>query len=91
MNTGTFFLAWQDKVKTRQWFPVGRLDVDAEAEDYRFRYTGGARRAQAEIGYCPVPAMPRILRPDRLARRRIRTPRSRGRRPSSSQGFHSVR
>ncbi len=23
----TLFLAWQDKEKTREWFPVGRLDV----------------------------------------------------------------
>ena len=54
MSTGTLFLAWQDKAKTRLWFPVGRLDVDVEAADYRFRYTGGARRAQEEVGY-PLP------------------------------------
>ena len=51
MSTRTFFLAWQDKTRTRLWFPVGRLDVDVEAADYRFRYTGGARRAQEEAAY----------------------------------------
>ena len=51
MSAKTLFLAWQDKAKTRQWFPVGRLDADVEAADYRFRYTGGARRAREEVGY----------------------------------------
>ena len=50
MSARTLFLAWQNKAKTRLWFPVGRLDVDVEAADYRFRYTGGARRAQEEVG-----------------------------------------
>ena len=51
MSARTLFLAWQDKANTRQWFPVGRLDADVEAANYRFRYTGGARRAQQEVGY----------------------------------------
>ena len=51
MSAKTLFLAWQDKADTRQWFPVGRLDADVEAAGYRFRYTGGARRAQEEVGY----------------------------------------
>ena len=51
MSAKTLFLARQDKAETRQWFPVGRLDADADAADYRFRYTGGARRAQEEVGY----------------------------------------
>ena len=82
MSARTFFLAWQDKVETRQWFPVGRLDVDVEADDYRFRYTGGARRAQAEIGYCPLtvefPELERDYRASALFptfRNRIMSPR----------------
>lgn len=81
MSTRTFFLAWQDKVETRQWFPVGRLDVDVEAEDYRFRYTGGARRAQAEVGYPLAVEFPELERDYRSSalfptfRNRIMSPR----------------
>ncbi len=53
MTTKTLFLAWQDKKVTRQWFPVGQLDVDLEAEPnlYRFRYINGAKRAQEEAKF----------------------------------------
>ncbi len=51
MNRKTLFLAWQDKVSSRQWFPIGRLDADLGRFTYRFRYTGGAVRAQAEAGF----------------------------------------
>ena len=51
MNRKTLFLAWQDKVKSRQWFPIGRLDADLGPPTYRFRYTGGAVRAQSEAGF----------------------------------------
>ena len=50
MTPKTLFLAWQEKDR-RQWFPVGRLDADPAQPAYRFRYTGGARRAQAEAGF----------------------------------------
>ena len=45
MHTRTLFLAWQDKA-LHGWFPVGRLDVNVEGPSYRFRYTGGAKRAK---------------------------------------------
>jgi len=51
MKTKTLFLAWQDKVKTRRWFPVGRLDVDQEQPHYRFRYTRGANIAHEKAGF----------------------------------------
>ena len=51
MNERTLFLAWQDAGKTRRWFPVGRLDVGADAPAFRFRYLAGARRAWEEVGY----------------------------------------
>lgn len=51
MNERTLFLAWQDAGASRRWFPVGRLDVDADPVGFRFRYIEGARRAQAEVGY----------------------------------------
>jgi len=51
MNRIALFLAWQDKALSHQWFPVGRLDAIAEPARYRFRYTGGARRAQREAGF----------------------------------------
>ena len=47
----TLFLAWHDRTHTRQWFPVGRLDVRADEPEYRFRYIGGAARAQDEVGF----------------------------------------
>ncbi len=46
MSEKTLFLAWQDKGRSRRWFPVGRLDADVEHSRYRFRYTGGAEEAK---------------------------------------------
>lgn len=52
MSAKTLFLAWQDKKEeSRQWFPIGRLDADVERPLYRFRYTGGAKRAESEAGF----------------------------------------
>ena len=51
MGDRTLFLAWQDKGVGRQWFPIGRLDVDVESEKYRFRYIHGAKRAEKEAGF----------------------------------------
>lgn len=53
MNQRTLFLAWQDKARTRLWFPVGRLDVNAPAL-FQFRYIRGADRARAESGFEPL-------------------------------------
>ena len=48
----TLYLAWQDKEPDgRAWFPVGQLDADFERSSYRFRYIGGAKRAQEEAGF----------------------------------------
>ena len=54
MSTRTLFLAWQDKKPSKAWFPVGRLDADVERSLYRFRYIGGAKRAQEEVGLSPL-------------------------------------
>lgn len=54
MTTKTLFLAWQDKARTRGWFPVGRLDADRSRERYKFRYVRGANRAQKEAGFPPL-------------------------------------
>ncbi len=51
MSTRTVFLAWQDIKPSKAWFPVGRLDADAEGSSYRFRYIGGAKRAHEEVGF----------------------------------------
>ena len=52
MSEKTLFLAWQDKrEESRLWFPIGRLDADVERSLYRFRYTGGAKRAEKEAGF----------------------------------------
>jgi hypothetical protein len=51
MNSQTLFLAWQDKDRSRAWFPVGRLDSDGDSGDFRFRYTGGANIAHHQAGF----------------------------------------
>ena len=51
MSIQTLFVAWQDRARTRQWFPIGRLDADLDLPDYRFRYTCGAERAQLVAGF----------------------------------------
>ncbi len=60
MSVKTLFLAWQDKEWSRQWFPVGRLDADVEQSHYRFRYTAGAKRAERETGFPPLPDFPQL-------------------------------
>ena len=62
MATKTLFLAWQDSTGTRLWFPVGRLDADVDRSDYRFRYTGGMLRAQAEAGFTPILSFPDLYK-----------------------------
>ena len=57
----TLFLAWQDDL-SRQWFPVGRLDADVDQASYRFRYTGGAKRAQQDTGFPLLLEFPEMYR-----------------------------
>jgi len=54
MSEKTLFLAWQDKARTREWFPVGRLDVQLPQSLYRFRYLRGAERAHQKTGFEPL-------------------------------------
>ncbi len=60
----SLFLAWQgpkDCDRSRAWFPIGRLDAESsgpEVVSYRFRYTGGATRAQKEVGFEPLVSFP---------------------------------
>ena len=60
MSERTLFLAWQDVAASRQWFPVGRLDADTGCSEYRFRYTGGAERAQLEAQFEPLLDFPQM-------------------------------
>lgn len=64
--TRVLYLAWQDKhdgsaygKPSRQWFPVGRLDVDKDS-GYRFRYIKGAIAAQEQAGFQPLDAFPEL-------------------------------
>ena len=61
MAVRALFLAWQDKDRSREWFPVGRLDADVAKSAFRFRYTGGAERAQQEVGFLPAVDFPELL------------------------------
>jgi hypothetical protein len=58
MKEKTLFLAWQDQRLTREWFPVGRLDVAPDYSSYSFRYIQGARRAERTVGFAPLPDFP---------------------------------
>ena len=61
MSTKTLFLAWQDqREESRQWFPIGRLDVETKPTLHRFRYTGGAQRAQKEAKFIPLLDFPNM-------------------------------
>jgi len=57
----SLFLAWQapsDSIRSRAWFPVGRLDAEPDTHHYRFRYTHGAVKAQEDVGFAPLLAFP---------------------------------
>jgi hypothetical protein len=54
MNKKTLYLAWQDKPRTRRWFPIGRMDVERGEPLYCFRYVRGAERAHQESGFEPL-------------------------------------
>jgi|AntRauTorckE6833_2_1112554.scaffolds.fasta_scaffold02824_2 hypothetical protein len=54
----SLFLAWQDKGKTRRWFPIGRLDADLKEPVFKFGYVKGAERAYQEAGFQPLDAFP---------------------------------
>lgn len=60
MTERTLFLAWQDNHSSRAWFPVGRLDADVERPLYRFRYIGGAEKAQQEVRFPLLIEFPKL-------------------------------
>ena len=60
-NPKSLFLAWQAP-KRRTWFPIGRLDADAQLRRYFFAYTKGALKAQHEVGFTALPAFPDLSR-----------------------------
>ena len=53
----TLFMAWQTKDKTRNWFPIGRLNVNQAGSEYTFEYTRGAQEA-LDHGFAPLLAFP---------------------------------
>lgn len=62
MNPQTLFLAWQDKDRSRRWFPVGRLDAGKQEANFRFRYTAGADIASKQAGFPALPDFPDLHR-----------------------------
>jgi len=62
MNQKTLFLAWQDKARSRQWFPIGRLDASVPDSYFRFRYTRGAELARARTDFQPLLSFPQLDR-----------------------------
>lgn len=59
-NHQTLFLAWQDNSNSRNWFPVGRLDVDTIHNEYQFGYTNGAKDAAQKGGFEPLYDFPKL-------------------------------
>lgn len=63
MEPRTLFLAWQTRNPTRQWFPVGRLDIKSgPAPSYRFRYVRGAKQAQDQAKFPLLVEFPKLDR-----------------------------
>lgn len=60
VNEKTLFLGWQDRARSRRWFPVGRLDADLAAPRYRFCHVKGAERARETGGFDLVPGFPEL-------------------------------
>ena len=60
VNERTLYVGWQDRAKTRQWFPVGRLDADLAEPRYRFCHVKGAERARETGGFDLVPGFPAL-------------------------------
>jgi len=58
----TLFIAWKDSANTRAWYPVGRLDADADKQHYGFRYLQGALEANRECGFAPFDSFPQFER-----------------------------
>lgn len=65
----TLFLAWglhRSDVSIgsgcTHWFPIGRLDGEPEQSWFRFAYTRGVFAAQANVGFQPLAAFPRLDR-----------------------------
>ena len=81
MSDRTLFLAWQDRARSKAWFPIGRLDVYEEDSKYRFRYIEGVKRAHSEVGFPPLLDFPELNRDYRspgifsLFKNRIMSPR----------------
>ena len=72
MSTKTLFLAWQDKVRSHQWFPIGRLDADVELpppppevllEEKQNVTLGNGRDRSTSGGKAPPVVKPKPVRP----------------------------
>ena len=55
----TLYLAWQHP-PTRRWFPVGRLVHHQSPDVFEFDYVQGAREAEHQAGFTPVPEFPKL-------------------------------
>ena len=51
MTAATLFLGWQDRARTQEWFPIGRLDADLNKPLFCFRYVEGVKRAHEKVGF----------------------------------------
>ena len=54
----SLYLAWQNPVKGRTWYPIGRLDATSAHGPYRFSYIKGVERARREANLTALPSFP---------------------------------
>ena len=54
----SLYLAWQNPVKGRAWYPIGRLDAESAQGPYRFSYIRGAEKARRVAGLNALPSFP---------------------------------
>ena len=58
----TLYLAWQH-LTSRRWFPIGRLvRKQSGANEFEFAYVRGAKEAEKNAGFKPIPEFPNFDR-----------------------------
>ncbi len=56
----TVYMAWQNPAKSREWYPIGRLEADSPNGPFHFGYLHGAYRANREANLRPFVSFPKF-------------------------------
>lgn len=60
MSIKILYVAWQDRISTRAWYPIGRLDADHSTQQFSFAYTRGALAARNSTDFQALPSFPNL-------------------------------